>query len=222
MKVRTLIILFDNEMPLYKMPLFRGAIIDLVGGDDMYHNHTEDSFYYRYPLIQYKRIHGQAAIFAISKGIEQIGKLLNVPSLDLRLGEEEETLTIEKIIPGDSEIQTSDKVFHYYLRKWLALNSKNYEKYLSMETVVERTQFLQNILTGNILSMCKGLGITIDSHIECQITHINEPRKVRYKETLLMSFDVEFRSNVSLPDYIGLGKGVSMGYGTCVEKVIKQ
>lgn len=218
MKVRTLIILFDNEMPLYKMPLFRGAIIDLVGGDDMYHNHTEDNFYYRYPLIQYKRIHGQAAIFTIGQGTEQIAKLLNAPNLDLKLGEETETFTINKVIPSFFNLQEWDTKFHYHLRKWIALNSENYAKYLEMESVVEKTQFLQNILTGNILSMCKGLGITITKQIECIITHIEEPRKVKYKGNSLMSFDIEFASNVSLPDYMGLGKAVSMGYGMVVMK----
>ena len=33
-----------------------------------------------------------------------------------------------------------------------------------------------------------------------------------------MSFDVEFKANVSLPDYIGLGKGVSLGFGTVVSE----
>lgn len=28
-----------------------------------------------------------------------------------------------------------------------------------------------------------------------------------------MGFDIRFKSNVSLPDYIGLGKGVSIGFG---------
>ena len=29
--------------------------------------------------------------------------------------------------------------------------------------------------------------------------------------------DAEFTSNVSIPNYTGLGKGVSIGYGTTVE-----
>lgn len=218
MKVKTLTILFDNELPLYKLPLFRGAIIDIVGGDDMYHNHNEDGFFYRYPLIQYKRIHQKAAIFTIEKGTEQIAKLLNASNLDLKLGEETETFRINRIIPGYFQLQEWDTTFRYHLRKWVALNSDNYAKYLEMETVIERTQFLQSILTGNILSMCKGLGITITKQIDCRITHIDEPRKVKYKGNNLMSFDLEFASNVSLPDYIGLGKAVSMGYGMVVMK----
>ena len=108
--------------------------------------------------------------------------------------------------------------FNYHLRKWLPLNSENYARYQATNSVAEHVLMLENILTANMLSMCKGLGITIDKNIECSITHIEEPRKTYYKGIPMMSFDVEFSSNMSLPDYIGLGKGVSLGHGVCVEK----
>jgi hypothetical protein len=34
----------------------------------------------------------------------------------------------------------------------------------------------------------------------------------------MQAFDVEFKTNVSLPDYIGLGKGASTGFGVVVKK----
>ena len=36
---------------------------------------------------------------------------------------------------------------------------------------------------------------------------------MNYKKQRLLSFNVEFETNVSLPDHIGLGKGVSVGFG---------
>jgi transketolase N-terminal domain/subunit len=35
-------------------------------------------------------------------------------------------------------------------------------------------------------------------------------------------FDAEFLTNVSIPDYAGLGKGVSVGYGMAVRKKDKK
>jgi hypothetical protein len=35
-------------------------------------------------------------------------------------------------------------------------------------------------------------------------------------------FDAEFLTNVSIPDYAGLGKGVSVGYGVTVRKKEKE
>jgi CRISPR/Cas system endoribonuclease Cas6 (RAMP superfamily) len=34
----------------------------------------------------------------------------------------------------------------------------------------------------------------------------------------MMAFDILFKTNVSLPNYIGLGKGASTGFGMVVQK----
>lgn len=77
---------------------------------------------------------------------------------------------------------------------------------------------LENLLTANILSMAKGLGVHFERQVECKITAMEEPRLTTYKGVKMMAFDAEFKSNVSLPDYVGLGKGVSLGMGTVVRK----
>ncbi|MDO9154258.1 MAG: CRISPR-associated endonuclease Cas6, partial [Paludibacter sp.] len=71
---------------------------------------------------------------------------------------------------------------------------------------------------GNILSMGKGIDIQFDKEITCKITNIIETTTMSYKNVKMMSFDVEFKSNVSLPDYIGIGKGTSIGYGMIAQK----
>ena len=69
-----------------------------------------------------------------------------------------------------------------------------------------------------MLSMGKGLGIHFDSEISCKITDIENTTLLRYKNVKMMAFDVEFKTNVSLPDYIGLGKGASTGFGMVARK----
>jgi hypothetical protein len=39
---------------------------------------------------------------------------------------------------------------------------------------------------------------------------------MKYKGISFAAFDVLFKTNVSLPNYTGLGKGVSHGFGTVV------
>ncbi|MDO5760613.1 MAG: CRISPR-associated endonuclease Cas6 [Bacteroidota bacterium] len=41
---------------------------------------------------------------------------------------------------------------------------------------------------------------------------------VRNKNIKLMAFDLEFTSNLSLPNFIGVGKNASIGYGIVTEK----
>ncbi|MFW5721489.1 MAG: CRISPR-associated endonuclease Cas6 [Bacteroidota bacterium] len=37
---------------------------------------------------------------------------------------------------------------------------------------------------------------------------------ITYKDVKHQTFDVSFKTNIFLPEYIGLGKGVSIGFGT--------
>jgi hypothetical protein len=79
---------------------------------------------------------------------------------------------------------------------------------------LSRLALLESILKGNILSFAKGIGWDIDREISLRIDTIEKVRPVTFKEQKVLAFDVTFRTNVFLPDYLGLGKGVSLGFGT--------
>jgi hypothetical protein len=69
-------------------------------------------------------------------------------------------------------------------------------------------------LKANIISFAKGVKWDIDKQISLRIDKIVSEKQVPYKKTRLSGFDIEFRTNVFLPDFVGLGKGVSLGFGT--------
>ena len=79
--------------------------------------------------------------------------------------------------------------------------------------MVERIGLLEKILVGNLMSLFKGIGIHIDTDIKVSITDIKSQHTIRYKDVRLSAFDMEFKTNVQLPDYIGIGKSVSQGFG---------
>lgn len=215
-----MLIRFQNEIANNEVAMFRGAIINAVGNSDvLFHNHTDgDGFRYAYPLIQYKRINRKAAITCIGEGTEAIGKFFSSCNFDVVLGNRNMTLEVESVRAHKTLVQVWDSVFTYHLRKWLPLNQENYRRYEALDSIVERYAFLERLLTGNILSFAKSMGVYFDKQVECKITSADEPRIVNYKGVKMMSFDVEFKSNVSMPDYIGLGKGVSLGFGTVVSE----
>ncbi len=217
--VQVFLVKFQNEITFNEIPYFRGAILNALGENALilYHNHTDEkAFRYSYPLIQYKRIHKKAAIFCIGEGVEAIGQFLTTQKFDIVLGSRQIQLTIETVSPKRNLIQTWDSLFRYRVRNWLPLNSENYAKYKCLEEMTERISFLENILIGNILSFAKGMGIDIKQEISCKLLSLDEPRIVTAKGVKMMSFDAEFKSNMSLPDYMGIGKHVSIGYGTVV------
>ena len=79
--IRLLIITFKNRISNEEIPLFRGAIINNFGNriSELFHNHQNEKLRYAYPLIQYKRINGNAAIFnklCIKTKIEMLNKIL--------------------------------------------------------------------------------------------------------------------------------------------------
>lgn len=219
-KTNILVVRFTNQLTLAEIPYFRSAVIKALGNktDLLFHNHTDDGFRYAYPLIQYKRINGKAAIICIGEGTESIGNFFIHLHEPLKIGNREMVLELENIKSSSTIIQVWNATFSYSLRKWLPLNQVNRNKYELMSDLKDRVLFFEKILTGNILSFAKGLGIHFEKQVTCGITGMEEKGVMRYKQINFETFDIEFWSNVYLPNYIGLGKGVSHGFGTCVLK----
>ena len=223
-KIKVLRVQFDLPITQEQLPLFRGAVISMVGKENiLYHNHKEnDEFRYAYPLIQYKRIHKKAALVCVGDdGTESIGAFFSRGGNRILLGNKECDLNVEQIKADTYGVQIWDTMFTYRIRRWLPLNQENYEKYMALDSIADKYAMLEGLLTGNVLSFAKGFDIYFDSQVQCKITAADEPRIVNYKGVKMMSFDAEFKTNVSLPDYVGLGKGVSLGMGTVVRRYEK-
>lgn len=213
-KIPLLTIRFQNDISLVELPQFRGAIISKVPPSlTLFHNHEGDKLRYHYPLIQYKRIGGKAAILCLGEGAEAIGEFFAHADFHLRIGQREENFVICEVTAKQWLLQPWTTNFRYTLRKWLPFNSANYAAYWQLTGLTERVQLLENILTGNMLSMCTGLEKHIESPIDCKILNILSQQTLIFKGVKMQAMDIEFQTNLYIPDYIGLGKGVSHGFG---------
>ncbi len=220
--IRTLTISFDVDIRFKEIPLFRGAVLKILGdkANLLYHNHTsDDTFRYSYPLIQYKRICGKATIVCIDEAVDLIGQLLTGAGSHLMIGEREVTCQTNHIQPARLLLQTWADPFHYHISQWLPLNAKNYQSYKSMESVVERVALLESILKGNLLSMLKGLDIHLEQELMVKITKISDPYVLYNKGIGMTAFDADFLCNLTIPNYVGIGKNASIGFGVvCQER----
>ena len=218
-QVRTLVIRFNNPLNQNELPFFRGAVIQAVGDENalLFHNHEGEGFRYSYPLIQYKRIGGKAALVCIGEGTEEIGKFFSSCNFDVQIGNRSTLLEVESVKPDKVLVQVWDDWFTYRIRRWLPLNRENYEAFQQLESLAEKYALLERLLVGNMLSFGKGVGVQFGKPIVCRITDMLGQQLITYKNVKMMAFDVEFKSNVSLPDFVGLGKGVSLGLGTVVK-----
>jgi hypothetical protein len=175
------------------------------------HNHYEDgSARYKYPLVQYKVIDHVPMLLGLNEGAELL------TSLFLKIHELELAGTSYPIYSKNiSQQQVETGIIHElsgfkFANHWMALNSENYKEYLGLNAEEQQSK-LNRVLRNNILSFFKGVDIWIEDKI--MVKGNFRPRSSNFKDNKMMVFEGEFVANVSLPDYVGIGKSVSRGFG---------
>jgi hypothetical protein len=93
------------------------------------------------------------------------------------------------------------------------LNQENYQKYNEVESYHEKMKILEGVLMGNLLTFCEGIGIAPERPIKASIIRIVKEKRIKYRGQVMQACDVDFKTNLSIPDFIGLGKGSGLGYG---------
>lgn len=221
-KIRTLHVSFDAPDCTWQISAFRGAIIEKAGRENiMFHNHIDDEkFVYKYPLIQYKAIRKQPTIFCLDAGVDEIHHIFNKKSWQINLAGRQVDLKVDRLDLKTITLNVWDRPFDYTIFNWQALNEKNYRQYLQLKTPGEKKELLQKILTGNILSFAKGIDWHIEQQIKIDIKEVTNENIRKMKQVHVGALDVAFSCNVFLPNFIGLGKGVSTGFG--IVKQVKQ
>ncbi len=214
-KIRILKVSFNAIIKGSEVPAFRGAVANMTGKDSiLFHNHLENGRYnYNYPLIQYKAIARQPVIMCLEEGVNEIHHYFQNEVRDIEVSGRKLDMSIDELRLNSFTMQVWDKYWTYSLQNWVALNQQNYEKYQETESEQDRINMLVRVLKGNILSFAKGINWYVDKQINVKILEINNIHTVKLKKNHLMGFSILFKANVFIPNYLGLGKGVSHGYG---------
>lgn len=217
-KVRVLDISFENEIAVYEVPAFRGAIIETAGKENtLFHNHLGKDYRFSYPLIQYKRIRKKPHLVCIEDGVDEVHHFFENKQEGLMLGDRPYELKVDSIRLNRFTMQVWDKSFNYFIQDWLPFNQDNYKKYKEMTSELEQFEFLENILKGNILSFAKGIGWSVDKEIKVRIGEIIRTNIISVKGVKREAYTLIFSTNVFLPNHIGLGRNASLGYGVLLQ-----
>jgi len=213
MKIKSSYLVLKTDAPLKENPgKLRGYLGERFKEHPLLHHHVQDDGYlYTYPLIQYKIIEGQAFILGIEEGA-QVLKEISDKIDNLILGSKAYSVNEKILYQKEFNIKTGAKTQYNFISPWIALNSKNYSSFVMIKSWKDKKLFLNRILTGNILSMCKGLGIIVNRELYVH-THL-EDENVDFKGIPMIGFRGKFTVNFQIPDFFGLGKGVSQGFGT--------
>ena len=215
MSIQILVATLRTETPVNALPRHvRGFFARHQPDNLLLHQHqgTGDAhqFVYIYPRVQYRVRAGTIELFGIAEGpdavehatrglslVDLAGRVYQVVGIDYRAEEIE--------LYGCSEPRS-----YRFVSPWLALNQKNFGRF-RRSGPGERTFLLQRILVGNILSMCKSLGIYVAEHIAASIDLQTESCPVKDQD--MLGFAGVFAVNFAIPPGFALGHLVSIGYG---------
>lgn len=212
MQIKIFYLTLQAECRIPKNPEhLRGFFATHFNEYELLHQHQGTKFIYKYPVIQYRILGQKAIIIGIEEGAEVLKEIYSETGR-IKLGNINYSIVEKSVRVERSDFGISDKIISYkFLTPWIALNQENYQKYQLM-TYPERKEKLRSILIGNILSASKGLNCHIVEQIKLDLIKISTT-PCKLKDTPLLGFNAEFMANFNIPQYLGLGKSVSRGFG---------
>ena len=178
------------------------------------HNHYADgSVRYGYPLVQYKVIRNMPVLVGVEDGAKLLAELF-FDMKTLRIGDKQHNVLERDISFHKNEVGVGPALYDYHFETlYMALNQENHAEYVSIAPDAQRV-FLGGILTGNILSFYKGIGLFLPPEARIMVSFRPEKETITsFKNQKMLAFSGSFTTNALLPNLIGLGKSVSRGYG---------
>lgn len=198
----------------HEAPALRGFFGRKFEEQVLMHNHGADGeLIYQYPRVQFKVLDRAAVLLGINEGSQLLQQLW--------LGIDRATLGDEQLEVLESHFETRDEPIgvttqpleYRFATPWLALNQKNFHEYTRTRNQRHRKDELARILVGNCLGLAKSLGIRFADRIAADCRGLTSI-KTSLKGNGMIGFVGKFSVNLQLPEYLGLGKSVSRGFGT--------
>ena len=165
-----------------------------------------------YPRVQVKILNEQIYIIGIHEGVDAVLSLakkfdiFDFGNITFEVNDYNVDETNQQFVPS------SRLVRYRFLTPWVALNHMTGGRYRFL-TNQEKPSFLNRLLGQNIIFLANEVGIRLEDEIytKVKVTSLF-PRPV--DENKWGAFMGEFKTNFVLPNYIGIGNGITRGYGT--------
>ena len=212
--IKTTVLRLTTDKPVRKTPYqVKGVFIKKHASEPI--TPMLDGTYrkkFSYPRVQVKILNEQIYIIGIKEGVEPV---LSISDKIKELDFGNITFTINDFEEEKFEQQfaLSGTVVKYsFLTSWAALNHVTGKKYRSMP-FKKKISYLNKLLGTNLIFLAKEMGMPIDKGIYTKVQVSNlHPKSI--DDNKWKSFKGDFKTNIILPNYIGLGNGITRGYGT--------
>jgi len=193
----------------------RGSLATCFSDDPLFHQHDDAGRpLYRYPRIQYRWRAGRGVVTGWGEAAQRLPQLPWL-TLDIRLGDEPIHIDEIRLATYQAEFGISPRLLHYQLESPVLLfNQKNYQHYKELNATGRRDES-DRLLIAQLLTAMRGLDVDFDSQLYAAFTQV---QKVicHYKQQQLVGVSGRFMSNAVLPAGLGIGHGVSHGFGWVV------
>ena len=165
-----------------------------------------------YPRVQVKILNEQIYIIGVHEGVDPVLSLAEkFKTFDFgNITFEVQGCDIEKV---ENQFVPSGRVVRYrFITPWVALNHMTGGKYRFL-TNQEKPSFLNRLLGQNIIFLANEVGVNLEDNVFTKVEVSSLfPRPV--DENKWGAFMGEFKTNFVLPNYIGIGNGITRGFGS--------
>ena len=166
---------------------------------------------YLYPRVQVKILNEKIYFLGIAEGVSAVKSLVdNFNVLDFG----NITFKIKDIMIDENGLfeQSNDINKYKFITPWVALNRTNIKKF-SKTPSSQKRKFLCELLTRNLIFLASEFKINVDEKILTDI-EIDDKSLSSFNGNKDVGFEGSFLTNFLLPDFIGLGNGITRGYGS--------
>jgi Cas6b C-terminal domain/Cas6b N-terminal domain len=213
MILRTFILTLEPEYPLmFSVEEFRSFLNKELAEFMALHRTNTTGVVHRYPVLQVKQVKRDLIVIGISQGADCLRRII-ADQMKLGAGGGTCRITARDTAIRPEPFGVMDNVTTYeFLTPWRALNQQHAKQFYDLNGKPQRDAFLQKLLRTHLTTLAKSLDYEITPPFSCEA-------KVRFRRDRIgnenvMVFLGKFRTNLRIPDYLGIGWQVSQGYGT--------
>ena len=165
-----------------------------------------------YPRVQVKILNEQIYLIGIAEGVEPIKSILSKLN-SLNFGNITFEISKNEIEENNDSFKLTPELIKYrFVTPWIALNRNTGKKYRPLKNK-DRINYLNKLLGKNIIFLAREMGIETDENIFSKLNLSTlVPKSI--DDNNWGAFNGEFIINFFLPYYLGIGNGITRGYGT--------
>lgn len=204
---------------------FRNRVGRMRRDDAFFHNHDNSTeglgkVLYRYPLIQYRSVQGQAHMVAFN---EACPSLLHLADGDLQAQFPQATITCypkHGLRKQYLRLLNSDQPLRVYkVLEYKPFSNQDYALYKRLPNFQARVSFLERTVERQFRAAIRALARVPTQEVLVQLADIDYfSKSTRVHGVAHLVCDIYIQTNVLVPDNLSIGNDVAYGFGVLIKK----